>query len=116
MKALKAENVASALAEGAPTSREIEDPPRFAPGDAVVTRNLNPETHIRLPRYARGRHGTVAEHRGAHVFPDTNALGAGEQPRHLYTVRFEARALWGPDASPRDQVYIDLWEDYLDPA
>jgi hypothetical protein len=24
--------------------------------------------------------------------------------------------LWGEEAAPRDAVYIDLWESYLDPA
>jgi nitrile hydratase len=31
-------------------------------------------------------------------------------------VRFEARELWGDDAAPRDAVYIDLWEPYIEPA
>jgi hypothetical protein len=34
----------------------------------------------------------------------------------VYSVRFEARELWGPDASPIDTVYVDLWDDYLDAA
>jgi nitrile hydratase len=51
---------------------------------------------------------------GAHVFPDANAHGLGEQPRHLYTVRFAARELWGEAANPRDSVCLDLWEAYLE--
>jgi hypothetical protein len=31
-------------------------------------------------------------------------------------VRFAARELWGEEASPRDTVYIDMWDDYLEPA
>jgi hypothetical protein len=31
-------------------------------------------------------------------------------------VRFSARELWGPEASPRDSVTVDLWDDYLEPA
>src|SRR5262249_55235943 len=34
-------------------------PARFKAGDTVRTRNLNPTTHTRLPRYARGKLGTV---------------------------------------------------------
>jgi hypothetical protein len=30
--------------------------------------------------------------------------------------RFAARELLGPQAFPRDAVYIDLWEDYLERA
>lgn len=90
--------------------------PRFAPGDRVRARNLHPSGHTRLPRYARGRWGVVEAHHGAHVFPDTNAHGKGENPHHLYTVRFTAQELWGPDASPRDSVSLDLWEPYLERA
>jgi nitrile hydratase len=42
-----------------------------------------------LPRYVRGRPGTIERLCGCHVFPDTNALGQGENPQWLYTVRFD---------------------------
>ncbi len=89
---------------------------RFKPGDRVRTRNLNPETHTRLPRYARGKTGTVEAVRGAHVFPDTAALGAGDDPQWLYAVVFPARELWGDDADPAITVSIEAFEPYLDPA
>ena len=50
------------------------------------------------------------------VFPDTNAAGTGKTPQHVYSVRFAAREVWGPDASAKEVIYIDLWDDYLDPA
>jgi nitrile hydratase len=53
---------------------------------------------------------------GSNVFPDSNARFRGESPQQLYTVRFQARALWGEAANPRDAVCIDLWEDYLVPV
>jgi len=40
----------------------------------------------------------------------------GDQPHHVYSVRFEARELWGDATAPRDAVYIDLWEPYIEPA
>lgn len=92
------------------------DAPMFAPGDPVQARNLHPPGHTRLPRYVRGRLGVVQACHGAHVFPDAHAHGNGEDPRPLYTVRFTARELWGPDASPRDSVNLDLWEPYLERA
>ncbi len=55
-------------------------------------------------------------HHGAHVFPDTNARLAGEDPQHLYTVRFTARELWGAEAAAQDTATVDLWESYLEPA
>src|SRR5262249_8043862 len=50
---------------------------RFTPGDRVRTKNINPSTHTRLPRYARGRIGLVEAVRGCHVFPDSAATGRG---------------------------------------
>ena len=61
---------------------------------------MHPVGHTRLPRYARGRAGVVERVHGAHVLPDANAHGAGEQPQWLYTVRFAARELWGDDGRP----------------
>lgn len=89
---------------------------RFKPGDAVRTRNLNPTTHTRLPRYARDKRGTVEAVRGCHVFPDSAALGAGDDPQWLYTVAFAARELWGEDADPAIRVSIEAFEPYLIPA
>jgi nitrile hydratase len=96
--------------------RSTTESPRFALGVAVVARNAHPTGHTRLPRYARGKRGVIAAQRGYHVFPDTHAHGLGEQPQHVYAVRFDARDLWGEAAEPRQFVYLDLWESYLDPA
>ncbi len=90
--------------------------PRFAEGDAVVTRNVHPAGHTRLPRYARGKRGVIHRAYGAQTFPDTNAHGLGERPQPLYSVRFAGRELWGDSAEPGQVVYLDLWESYLDPA
>ena len=89
---------------------------RFAVGQSVRARNMNPEGHTRLPRYARGKRGEVVRCHGIFVFPDTNAHFLGEQPQHVYSVRFTARELWGEDASPHDSVCLDMWESYLDHA
>ena len=106
--------VAGALAAGGRTSRGAAAPRRFAVGETVRARNINPVGHTRLPRYARGRQGVVERDHGVHVFPDTNAHGLGEQPRRLYGVRFSARSLWGEAAASRDSVHLDLWDDYLE--
>jgi Nitrile hydratase beta subunit len=52
----------------------------------------------------------------ANIFPDTAAHDLGEKPQHVYSVRFAARELWGDQAKPQDSVYIDLWDDYLEPT
>jgi nitrile hydratase subunit beta len=91
-------------------------PARFKPGDSVRTRNINPTTHTRLPRYARGKLGAIEAVRGRHVFPDTAAVGAGENPQWLYAVVFTARELWGGEADPAIKVSIEAFEPYLLPA
>jgi hypothetical protein len=53
---------------------------------------------------------------GCHVFPDSNASGAGENPQWLYAVRFDGHELWGADGDPKLKVSVDAWESYLDPA
>ena len=95
----------------------LDDPvqPRFKVGQAVVARNMHPVGHTRLPRYVRGRRGVVERDHGVFIFPDSHAAGEGTRPQHVYSVRFDARELWGATASPRDRVYVDLWDDYLDP-
>lgn len=108
------DRVMGMLARGGPADRAISATPKFPAGASVRARNLNPTGHTRLPRYARGRMGIVTRHHGAHVFPDANAHGRGEQPQHLYQVRFEARELWGDPQ--KNAVYLDLWEDYLESA
>lgn len=96
--------------------RDEKVPPKFKAGDRVVARNINPAGHTRLPRYARGRRGVVDRDYGVYVFPDTSAMSGDPKPQHLYSVRFAARELWGLDASARDCVCVNLWDDHLDPA
>ena len=114
--ALTPATAATLIARGIPTSRDVAVAARFAAGQTVRARNLNPIGHTRLPRYVRGRLGAIERDRGVFVFPDTNAHFKGEKPQHLYSVRFAARELWGEEASSRDGVYLDLWEDYLETA
>ena len=97
-------------------ARDLSSPPRFQRGQPVRARNMHPVGHTRLPRYARGKAGVIHRNHGGFVFPDSNAHGNGEKPQHLYCVRFSARELWGAEAPERDVVYIDLWDDHLEPA
>ena len=91
-------------------------PPRYRIGDRVVARNAHPAGHTRLPRYARGRRGVVDRDFGVMAFADTMAMSRDPKPQHLYSVRFAARELWGSAANERDSVYVNLWDDHLDPA
>ncbi|MGH6819858.1 MAG: nitrile hydratase subunit beta [Methylocella sp.] len=111
-RVLKAGEVLTILAKGGPASRASDAKARFQPGNRVRARNINPEGHTRLPRYARGKTGEIVAVHGAHVFPDSAAHGLGDDPQWLYTVRFSARELWGRDTP--DNIHIDLWEPYLE--
>jgi len=111
---LTAASVPAMVATRMSTKRDVDVKATFKRGQRVRARNMHPTGHTRLPRYARGKVGAVAEDRGVFVFPDTNAEFLGEKPQHLYSVRFTARELWGDRASPRDSVYLDLWDDYLE--
>jgi nitrile hydratase beta subunit len=116
MPVLTADMVENLVATGASCRLDQPVEPRFRAGDRVVVRNIHPVGHTRLPRYVRGKRGTVERDHGVFAFPDTNAHGRGETPQHVYSVRFTARELWGAEGPARDALYIDLWDDYMDPA
>jgi nitrile hydratase len=113
---LTADKVPALVEKGVPASRNAPASPRFKVGQRVRARNINPAGHTRLPRYARGKLGTVERDHGVFVFPDTNAHFLGEKPQHVYSVRFAARELWGEQALQQDAVYVNLWDDHLDLA
>ncbi|MEQ9693373.1 nitrile hydratase subunit beta [Shimia sp. SDUM112013] len=118
---LTADKVAATLAKGSPYLRQDAPAALFHAGDRVRTRlpahnAMVPGGHTRLPSYAAGRIGTIRRLHGAHVFPDANAHGLGEQPEPLYAVAIPAQVLWGAEASARDEVVLDLWQSYLEPA
>jgi nitrile hydratase beta subunit len=88
----------------------------FHTGQRVRGRNMNPVSHTRLPRYVRGKIGTIARDCDVEELQDSDILGLGPKQQHVYSVRFTARELWGEQASPRDCVYVDMWEGYLESA
>ena len=115
-RALGAPGVVAYLSDRLKARLDDDVSPKFKPGDRVVARNIHPVGHTRLPRYARGRRGVIDRDHGVFTFADTNAMSRDKKPQHLYSVRFAARELWGPDASARDSVYVLLWDDHLDPS
>jgi nitrile hydratase subunit beta len=115
-RVLKADQVAAALAKGAPTERAPAGPARFSPGQRVRTRATPAGHHTRLPGYVRGKTGVIERVLGVHVFADVHAQGLGEDPQWLYTVVFEAAELWGSEAKPGHSVSVDAWQPYLEAA
>lgn len=95
--------------------RSVDAPPAFAVGQRVRAAAAKPAGPSRLPAYVRGRTGTVDALQPASVLPDTNAVFEGENPEHVYSVRFDSRELWGEDAEDFD-LTIELFESYLETA
>jgi nitrile hydratase subunit beta len=112
--ALTADMTTRFVNRGIASSQDQSAQPRFRVGQKVRARNFQPTGHTRLPRYARGKVGRIVRDHGVYIFPDTNAHDLGEKRQHVYLVQFTARELWGEDASPKDFVHIDMWDDYLE--
>jgi nitrile hydratase subunit beta len=110
--ALTAALVGPSLAKGSPYNRESSFPAKFAAGQRVATVNNHPSGHTRLPRYARGRVGTVEAVRGVFVYPDAMAHGP-DDPQWCYTIVFSASELWGNQGDPHSTVSVDAFEPYL---
>ena len=113
---LAPEAVSSMVDRRTSARRDAAVAPRFKSGQRVRARNVHPPGHTRLPRYVRGKGGVVVLDRGVFLFPDTNAHLRGDKPQHLYSVRFAARDVWGEQASRRDSIHLDMWDDYLEPV
>ena len=111
-----ADSLSQLVRAGASSRREVSAKPQFEVGDRVRTRNVHPRGHTRLPQYVRDKQGVVERVYDAFVLPDANAHGEGENPQYVYCVRFDAEEMWGDSAEPREVVYVDLWESYLEPV
>jgi nitrile hydratase beta subunit len=95
--------------------RAVEAPRRFEVGQSVRALDVEPAGHTRLPRYVRGRVGSVVMVQPGQLLPDSHAHFQGENAQWVYTVGFPSRGLFGPDAEEFD-LNIDLYESYLEPA
>lgn len=116
MPALTKEMVGRLVQAGASARSAHPVDAKFGVGQRVRAKDLNPITHTRLPRYVRGRIGTIVKDQGVFGTPETMAHGLGENPQHVYSVCFLATELWGGQSSPQDKVYIDLWDSHLEGA
>ncbi|MFJ3306367.1 nitrile hydratase subunit beta [Streptomyces sp. NPDC086549] len=103
----------ASTAEG--SLRSVDAAPAFAVGRRVRARDISPPGHTRLPDYVRGHIGFVESLRPAAVLPDTNAHFLGENPQHVYSVRFDSRELWGADAEAF-ALTVEMYESYLETA
>lgn len=120
-KAVSADRVAPMLAAGGPADRPSAIAAVFKAGDAVKTRKITGNRlmdggHTRLPAYAAGATGRIVMLHGTHVLPDSSAHQLGDGAEPLYAVAIPAAQLWASPEHPDDEVILDLWQSYLDPA
>jgi nitrile hydratase len=83
---------------------------KFSIGTRVGVQELAEAEYKRPPVYAVGASGIVDEVRGPYERP------AETTESHLYSVRFESTEIWGEDAEHNASVYVDLWEECLEPT
>ena len=91
----------------------------FAAGQTVRVKDDWPETrgpvHIRTPHYVRGMQGTVVRQLGAFANPEDLAFARPAAVRPLYHVRFDQPSIW-QEGQPGDQVQVEIFEHWLEPA
>lgn len=111
---MTAQDAVTLLNEGLSCQVELDLPAKFQVGSQVRARVIHPKTYTRLPRYVRGKVGEIIKDHGVYVFPDTMGQRLSTKPQHVYSVRFSAQELWGRDASSKDCLYLDLFDDHLE--
>lgn len=91
---------------------------KFKPGEKVRVRVDFPSHHFRTPAYIQGKTGVVAAVHGAFRNPETLAYGGDGLPKQpLYLVRFDQPEVWKEyTAAPKDTLFIDLYEHWLELA
>ncbi|HEY2988511.1 MAG TPA: SH3-like domain-containing protein [Candidatus Binatia bacterium] len=92
-------------------------PGRFKPGDRVRVRMEDRPGHIRTPYYIRGKTGWIERVHGEFRNPESLAYGRDGLPkRSLYLVGFHQAEVWQRYGAPKDKLFIDIYEHWLDPA
>ena len=90
---------------------------RFKAGDRVTVRFEDRPGHLRTPWYIRGKTGAIERVHGEFLNPESLAFGGDGLPkRTLYLVAFNQQDVWGRVAGAQDQVLVDIYEHWLDPA
>lgn len=96
---------------------ESEVGARFQPGDRVRVKSLNPPGHVRSPAYIRGKVGRVERVHGAFRNPESLAYGGDGLPRRpLYLVGFRQTDVWADYPVPKDRLFVDIYEHWLESA
>ena len=90
----------------------------FRAGDRVRVKANERAGHVRTPAYVRGKSGWIERVHGEFRNPEQLAYGRDGLPRRaLYLVGFRQTDLWQRcyAESPRDNLYVDIYEHWLEP-
>ena len=91
----------------------------FSVGDRVRVKSADSPGHVRTPSYVRGKRGWVERIHGDFRNPEKLAYGLDGLPRQrLYLVGFRQTDLWQEryTHSTSDNLYVDIYEHWLEPA
>lgn len=88
---------------------------QFKPGDQVKVRTDIATGHHRTPAFVQGKVGAIEQLHGTYGNPDQGGQAGSPQP--LYLVRFAQTHIWPDyDSASKDQILLDLYEHWLEPA
>ena len=91
---------------------------RFAAGDPVRVRQMDPPGHVRTPWYIRGQVGVIERFCGTFPNPEETAYnrpGLPAQP--LYRVSFRQDDVWPEyDGSDLDCIEVEIYQHWLELA
>jgi nitrile hydratase beta subunit len=104
-----------AYTTASPVKPAADTKQRFNPGDTVVCRRDVGTMHTRLVGYVRGRAGVIESVIGFQALPDDAAKGILRKEQ-TYVVRFSMADLWPEASDSHDNLLIDMWDSYLEPA
>jgi len=90
-------------------------PRHFEIGDVLRVRSEHVAGHVRIPGYVLGKTGVVVGRSPPSPFPDASAHAMEAPAEPTCQVRFAASELWPGDYESAD-VYVDLFESYLEPV
>lgn len=90
---------------------------RFAPGDPVRVRQMQPPGHVRAPQYLRGKSGVIERALGSFGNPERQAYRQPGGKVALWRVRFSMAEVWGDQAeAPDDTLDAEFYDHWLEPC
>ena len=103
------------LREGDSPMRPAPAPPKFAVGDTVRIKDIDPVDHSRLPGNLKGCIATVVlvyDNAFTYFFPTADGIGT---PMPVYSLAFKPEDLWNEALADTHSIYYnDIFEVYIE--